>query len=229
MLNKNEYEFNEWEKFFINRKNFPKWPNETLTRLIYGNFLRNKIKLKKNSTVLDIGCGFGNNFTIFKNFRSRLYGTEVTKKSANKIKNILKNNKINADIREGNNQNLPFESNYFDLVMSLNVIQYERSLYDINSAFNEYSRVLKRNGDIILITVAPKHYSYEKAKKVSKNVYSLKKWHFIKDQIFFYFDSKIYLKSVLKKYFKNIEIGTSFENLMGTELEYFLVRAKNKK
>lgn len=229
MFSKNEYEFREWEKFFINRKNFPKWPNETLTRLIYGNFLRKKIKLKKNSTVLDIGCGFGNNFTIFKNFRSKLYGTEVTKKSANKIKKILKINKINADIREGNNQNLPFERNYFDLVMSLNVIQYERSLDDINLAFQEYSRVLKTNGDIILITVAPKHYSYKYAIKVSKNVYRLKKWHFIKDQIFFYFDSKIYLKSVLKRHFKNIEIGISFENLMGTELDYFLVRAKNKK
>jgi ubiquinone/menaquinone biosynthesis C-methylase UbiE len=112
--------------------------------------------------------------------------------------------------------------------MSLNVIQYERNLNDVKTALSEYSRVLKKNGDIILITVAPKHYSYLKAKKIYKNVYSFRKWHFIENQIFFYFDSKIYLKSILKKYFKNIEIGTSFENLMGTKLEYFLVRAKKK-
>jgi len=228
MFNQKEYEFAEWEKFFINRKNFPKWPNETLTRLIYGNFLKKKIILKKSSKVLDIGCGFGNNFAIFKNFKSKLYGTEVTKKSANKIKKILNAGKISADIREGNNQNLPFKNNFFDFAMSLNVIQYERNLNDVKTALSEYSRVLKKNGDIILITVAPKHYSYLKAKKIYKNVYSFRKWHFIENQIFFYFDSKIYLKSILKKYFKNIEIGTSFENLMGTKLEYFLVRAKKK-
>ncbi len=228
MNSKDKYEFKEWEKFFLSRKIYPKWPNETLTRLIYGNFLKKKITLSKKSKILDIGCGFGNNFTIFKNFNSKLYGTEISKNSAKKIKDVLKKRGINTDIREGTNRNLPFDKNFFDLVLSLNVIQYERNYENLISAIKEYRRVMKKNANIIIISVAPKHYSYLKGKKIKKNIYYFNKWHHIKNQIFFYFENISSIKKILRPFFKNIEVGLSYENLMGTELEYFLIKAVSK-
>ena len=208
-------DFKAWEKYHINRKIYPSWPSETLVRLLKGDFLKKKINLKKNNKVLDVGCGFGNNLLLFKDFDVKLFGTEVTKKN-------LLNNNLFADIRPGTNRDIPFQSNFFDLVLSINVIQYEKSEKNIIQSLKEYKRVLKKNGSFIIITVGPKHFSYDHVEIIAPHIYQLKNWHFIKKQTFFHFDNVKHLEFYLKKHFKNLEFGQAYENLMGMELDYMI-------
>lgn len=221
-------EFKVWEKNITSRKDLPSFPSETLVRIIKGSFLKKKINLNKNSKVLEVGCGFGNNLLVFKDTGCKLYGTEVTSKTCNVPYNNLLNNGLSSKIKVGENTNLPFPKNYFDLLISLNTIQYEKNEKDINKALNEYSRVLKKNGSLILFTVGPKHFSYNHAKIVKPNVYSFKNWNGIKKQIFFHFDSLMHLKYFVGKKFSFLETGTTYENLMGTDLDYLIIKAVKK-
>ena len=218
-------EFKTWEKYHLNRTVYPSWPNETLVRLLKGNFLKKKINIKKKSKILDIGCGFGNNLLLFKDFENvSLFGTEVTKNTCEVPKKNLSNNNLVADIRAGTNKKIPFPSNFFDLILSINVIQYEKSEKSVEQAFKEYRRVLKKNGSFIIITVGPKHFSYDSVEMIGLHLYKLKNWHSIKNQIFFHFDNSKHLEIKIKKNFKNLEFGQSYENLMGMELDYMIVK-----
>ena len=81
---------------------------------------------------------------------------------------------------------------------------------------------LKKNGSFIIITVGPKHFSYNHVEIVAPHIYELKNWHFIKKQTFFHFDNVKHLEFYLKKNFKNLEFGQAYENLMGMELDYMI-------
>ena len=85
--------YNNWQKFHHDRlkSEYPEWPNELMLRLIFGNFLKDRIKIKKKINVLDVGCGFGNNLLAFSKFNAGLYGTEVTNHICQLTSNILKN------------------------------------------------------------------------------------------------------------------------------------------
>ena len=45
----------------LDRENYPQWPNETMLKVLFGNYLKKKFILPKNANVLDVGCFFGNN------------------------------------------------------------------------------------------------------------------------------------------------------------------------
>ena len=221
-------EFKVWEKNITSRKIPPSFPSETLVRLIKGNFLKRKIKLKKNSKIVEVGCGFGNNLLVFKDIGCKLYGTEVTSKTCKvPYKNLL-NNGLISTIKPGTNRKLPFPSNYFNLLISLNTIQYEKNESGIIKSVNEYHRVLKKNGSLILFTVGPKHFSYNYSKTIKPHIYSFKNWHGIKNQTFFHFDSILHLKHFFDKRFKYLETGTTYEDLMGTDLDYLIIKGVKK-
>ena len=220
-------ELKNWEKFHTNRlnTNFPIWPNEILLKILFGNYLSKKIKLPKNSNILDVGCGFGNNLLPFKDFNFNLFGTEVTKKTALISKKILNDKGIVSDIKKGTNQSLPFKNNFFDLLISINVLHYEKNLNGINKSLKEYKRVLKNNGNIIIFTVGPKHLIYKKAKSLDNHVYEIHDWDFRNNSKYFYFDNEKYLELYMKKFFKAIEIGRVTEKLMKKPLDFLICKA----
>ena len=84
--------FKNWQKFYKEffKNDFQKWPCEPLVRIINGNYLKYKINKKTNIKVLDVGCGFGNNLVLFNNNKNKLYGTEVTFKTAKLTQDYLK-------------------------------------------------------------------------------------------------------------------------------------------
>ena len=74
----------------------------------------------------------------------KTYGVEINKDLTNLAKKNLKRFKLKANqLKIGNNENLPFKSNYFDLLVSINTIHYS-SGKKIDDAIKEYSRVLKK-------------------------------------------------------------------------------------
>ncbi len=227
MLESN-FEKKNWEKFHKERlkTNFPIWPNEILLKIIFGNYLAKTIKLTKKSNILDVGCGFGNNLMPFKNLGCNLYGTEVTQATANIAEKILKQNNIKAKIRKGLNQSLPFENNFFDLLISINVLHYEKNEKGIIKSLKEYKRVLKKNANLIIFTVGPKHQIYERAESLGNHVFKIQNWDFRNDSKYFYFDNEKYLQSYVENFFRETEIGRVTENLMKKPLDFLICKAK---
>ena len=217
--------FYNWEKFHKNLKNFPAWPNEILVKLINGKYLKNKIFLKKGSNILDVGCGFGNNLLPFNKNSYHLYGTEVSKEISKIASNFLESLGIKAIIKKGTNKSLPFKDNFFDLLISINVLHYENSEKNILLSLQEYRRVLKKNGSIIIFTVGPEHSIFKKSKALGDHLYEIKDWDFRNGERYFYFESLKYLEFYSSKFFNKIETGRVTENLMTKPLDFLILRA----
>ena len=98
-------------------------------------------KLKNDSKILDVGCGKG--FILYE-LKKLLPNSEV--KGLDISSYAIKNAKdeIKKDLILGNANSLPFEKNYFDLVISLNTL-HNLHCYDMKKAMSEIERVGKSN------------------------------------------------------------------------------------
>ena len=94
-------------------------------------------------SLLDIGCGIGNisKHELIKRFKEYV-GVEPSKEFFNYANKHNKNN--NTEFYNCSVENLPFEDNSFDFMISVETWSY---IKDVNEAVKEISRVLK----IILI------------------------------------------------------------------------------
>lgn len=113
---------------------------------------RELLKLIENvpdgNRALDIGCGTGELANRLLKKYVDVYGTEISSKSLDIAKQKYHN--INFDL-VSDMMTLPYPDNYFDLVVSNQVIEH---IYpdECFSFFSEINRVLKRDGKAIVST-----------------------------------------------------------------------------
>jgi len=101
--------------------------------------------LEKGDKLLDVGCGDGTVGYFSKNNYKFIYGIDVSEtalKIAEQRSIITK--KINI-----NDETFPFEDNYFDAVICLDVIEHVFEPVDL---IKEISRVLKKEGILVIST-----------------------------------------------------------------------------
>jgi ubiquinone/menaquinone biosynthesis C-methylase UbiE len=117
--------------------------------------------LKNNAKILDIGCAKGFLLDGFKESLKNplLCGLDISSYAVTKSKNDIKKNLCIA-----NATNLPYKSNYFDLVISINSLHNILDENELILAFNEMRRVAKKN---IYITLGA--YSNSRQKKTLDN------------------------------------------------------------
>ena len=113
---------------------------------------QNYYKLNKNSTILDIGCAKGFMMHDFKKIIPgiKIKGVDISEYAINNCINTVKNDVMLADAR-----NLPFESNSFDLVISITTV-HNFKLEDCKKAIKEIMRVSKKYS-FITWPLYPKH------------------------------------------------------------------------
>ncbi len=213
-----------WENFFQVREkqDHPLWPCEPVIKTVFGNYLKRKIELKNQGNVLDVGCGFGNNLLPFIYRGWNGYGTEISEEITTQVSTELKQRGIDADIRVGQNMNLPFDDSMFDIILSISVLHYENCREDIDKALAEYKRVLNDGGSIIIYTTGPKHDIFQKAEQLDNNRYRVSNYDFRNGEEYFYFDSKKYLKYFMERHFADVEVGQITEGLMTAQNDFLI-------
>lgn len=228
-MNKSE---DKWTHFHADkiRGNYPTWPVEAMVKVLFGDYLRGvKPNFNSDTKVLDVGCGFGNNLLPFLVKGCKCYGIEISEEIAKLTQNILINKGFsNAIIRKGNNQSIPFGDKEFDLIVSNNVIHYEKDEANYLKALGEYSRVLKNGGCLYLMTVGPGHDIYQKARVVGPHRFEIQDYDFRNNEQFFYLSNLKYLKYYLNKYFIDIELGQVTEKLMKVNLDFLVAYCRKK-
>ncbi len=215
MLNKTK----KWDLFHKKRlKNieYPQWPDDNMLRILFGRYNKyNKLKIKNNFKVLDIGCGFGNNLVPFLEIGCDCYGVEISTEIINVTKNCLKKR---YDINEknflvGNNKKIPFKKSYFDLIISSGVIHYEENEKNFIRAITEYSRVLKKNKYLYLSTTGMEHDLLKKSEYISKGASIVRDIDFRNGKQFFFTGDYRVLNFYLSKKFNKID-NFSYSNSM---------------
>jgi len=115
----------------------------------YYDFLILKEDLE-NKVVLDIGCGYGA-FVLYASEKKvkKVVGIEITEKDLETAKSCIKRD--NVELKVGSGIEIPFPDNYFDTVVSFEVLEHipKNTEYQM---FAEINRVLKKNGKLYLST-----------------------------------------------------------------------------
>lgn len=109
------------------------------------------LEAKIEGRILDLGCGDGL-FTkiLFKSSRDRVFaGIDLNLIELKKAKE----SNVYRYLVDGNITNLPFQSNYYDAVISNSVLEH---VQDIDLAIKEINRILKTGG--YLVFTVPSQY-----------------------------------------------------------------------
>jgi SAM-dependent methyltransferase len=223
----NNVQIKKWSNFYnqLVSKDYPKYPNETILKLFFGSYLKQKPVCEKGMKILDVGCGFGQNFRPFLDKEMDCYGVEIEQGICDLTNEIYKSNGMVVDVRNGHNRSLPFNDGFFDYVISINAIHYESDETLMKDAIKEHARVLKKGGKFFLITVGPDHSIYKKAKCLGNHRYEIQDYDFRNGNIYFYFDNLKYLESYLKNDFSDIELGRITESYMQMPLDFLIAVA----
>jgi len=96
--------------------------------------------------VLEVGCGAGTDLVRFARGGARVTGVDLSPSSITLAQQNFAQQGLEADLREANGEQLPFEDDAFDLVYAHGVVQYtanDQRLVD------ECRRVLKPGGEAV--------------------------------------------------------------------------------
>ena len=202
------------------------WPSETLVRLFKGDYVSGLDRCYSGKSVLDVGFGSGNNLILEADLGLSLHGTEVDESICTAVLKKLQSLGHDADLRVGTNQNIPFEDNEFDFLVSWNVIHYEDSEEDILSAIAEYHRVLKPGGRLFVSTTGPDHKILKDSKTLAPHRHLIRRDDdFRKGQVFYYFDTAEFAHQCFSTQFSNVSVGRTHDCLMTETLDWFIVSA----
>jgi ubiquinone/menaquinone biosynthesis C-methylase UbiE len=187
-------------------------PNGLLGRLMARGMNINHRKLtdwglefiNKNDikNILDIGCGGGR--TIKKisilSPKSNVYGIDYSKESINISASVNKKNIKNGRVilKEANVSSMPFEDNYFDLIIAIESYFFWP---DLENDMKEVLRVLKKNGIFLIVSGEYKNDKYDKRNK-----------SFVEKLNMHYHSPEDLYNLLFNSGFKNIKIYEKYEN-----------------
>ena len=150
-IDNNLYDPQNWDTYW-EKKEQTKFVLYEIIALIYRKFIiKNTLNFfikkhfKKKSKILHAGCGSGMVDTDINNFIS-IYAVDISKEA---LLLYEKNNKGRCKIMHGDIKNMHFENGYFDGIYNLGVMEHFEKK-EIIAILNEFNRVLKEKGKIIL-------------------------------------------------------------------------------
>ena len=202
-------------------------PTETLVRLFKGDYVPGMPKVYDGMRALDVSCGSANNTFFLCDLGLEAYATEIHTDICGDVKRRAELSGRQLDVRVGTNCKLPFEDNFFDFLVSWNVLHYENTEENIRRGIAEYARVLKPGGRIFLSTTGPEHKILLGARTVGAHLYEIgREEDFRKGERFFYFDAPNYLRYYFEPVFNEVMIGRIHDQLFTEVLDWWLVTGR---
>lgn len=111
----------------------------------------------KDKKVLEIGLGNGADSVKWAEHALEFHGVDITEEAVKATDLHFKFLNLAGSINVGNAEKLDFPDNYFDIVYSHGVLMHTK---DINKAISEIRRVIKDNGQLILMLYAKESFNY---------------------------------------------------------------------
>ena len=104
--------------------------------------------IKKGEKILDVGCGSGVYSIWMAKLGGKVVGIDVSKQAIDFANRWANEEKIDFKGIVGDAENLPFKKNTYDLLFYGAILHH---FPDFSKAIFEGSRVLKRNGKLVLV------------------------------------------------------------------------------
>jgi len=123
----------------------------------------NYVDAREGELCLDIGCGRGNDVLMLAQIvgdHGKVYGIDITPEMIEKAKKTAEKLNIhNVEFINSSIEKLPFEDNFFDLIISNCTINHIKNKQQM---WNEIYRVLKPGGRFVISDI----YAYEKIDEI---------------------------------------------------------------
>jgi len=149
-----------WEEAYIKQTSFLRYPGDWIPRF-HNMYLKEH---QPTGRVLDFGCGSANNGIFFIRSGYDVYGVDITDSVHELISLNLEFYGLDPSYHEKFQDipldwtKLPYEDNYFDIIISNQVLYYLSSEAEIKRVCKELSRCLKPGGTVFFTTMGPKNY-----------------------------------------------------------------------
>lgn len=224
----------QWTQFFAKKEPGSKtYPNEYAVRIFMGNYPRLNLdkSLYKRQKACEIGCGDGRNLVLLHNLGFRTYGVEITDEIVHGTKLRLKTVEgVEADIRVGTNDELPFESEFFDYLLSWNACYYMGEQEDFGAYVNEFARVLKPNGHLVVCVPKPNHFIFDGSKSVRPGYRQVQNdpVGIRNGEVLRQFEDEEGVRKELANHFDRFVFGSQDDDCFGEEYHVFLFVCQKK-
>lgn len=160
----------KWYEEFYEKGGDHAYPNEHIVRTVKWFFPT------KTGRVLDYGFGPGENLFHLMMTGYEGYGIEVSQNAKKLVERKLRKHpefgrKIDLRLLGPADETLPWKSNYFDYIVSNQVIYFLFSKVKIIRLLNEFNRVLKPRGKFIISTMGKSDMRCTKGKEVGPDLF----------------------------------------------------------
>lgn len=103
--------------------------------------------------ILDLGCGAGEGAVYFAKKGAQVVAADISTKMLQLVQQVAANHNVLIAAQQADAEQLPFESEYFDIVYAANLLHH----VNIEKTIAEASRVLKRGG--VFVSYDPLAYN----------------------------------------------------------------------
>lgn len=166
-----------WQKLYSEKTTFLRYPADWIIRF-HNLYLKTNIP---KGRVLDYGCGTGNNSMFFLDKGYEVWGIDVAESYRDLVKANLESRNYrpelisNFSVMATNNTRLPYEDNFFDVIVANQVLYYLPGEEHIKKIAQEFSRCLKPGGAVFITMMGPKNYYivYHAKQILNERVYEI--------------------------------------------------------
>ncbi len=126
---------------------------------------------KGSIRVLDLGCGAGRHTLILANDGFQVTGLDVSETALKKLQRHVDSAGLkNVVLARHEMSELPFVDEYFDAVVSTNVLHHG-TVAEINRTLSELFRIMKGGGAGFVITLSRRDFRYGDGENIEPDTY----------------------------------------------------------
>ncbi|MCL1918695.1 MAG: class I SAM-dependent methyltransferase [Peptococcaceae bacterium] len=202
------------------------FPSEYVIRIFKGKYPR--LDLDKASfrgkSICDLGCGDGRNMLLLSQCGFEVSGMEIAPEICQTVTRNLGNCNVNADVRVGTNDSVPFEECAFDFLLSWNACYYMGHNDDFNKHIDEFARVLKPNGLLVLSLPKKSCFIYKNC-DIHKPGYAVIRedpFNVRQGEILRIFEGESEIETVFSRHFNNFVFASIHDDCFGFEYHWHL-------
>ncbi len=143
-----------------------------MVRFLMGHYRAAFDGIARGGRALDIGVGGGRHAKLLNEFGFEVSGIDISEEGLRQTRNVLEKLGMHAALHSASMAALPFESEFFDVVVSYGVFNYGASA-DMVSAIRELHRVLQPGRRAFVVTRTTSDYRFGKGKELEPGTFQL--------------------------------------------------------